>query len=314
MLFQVDKTKIGAYAGWERYKHNPVLPMEIGETFDATVIEYEGKYRMYFGWRTVRSIAMVESRDGIHWSRPQICISPDPSCEWLQEVNRQIVLVKDGKFHMWFNGQTLGNLGESDGASYLCYASSDDGIHWDMYPEIIMRADQEWEGYTIMCPHVIWDEDEQLFRMWYSAGEYYEPYAIGYATSRDGIHWDKYPGNPIFEADPKNYWERERVGACSVFKQNGWYYMSYIGYEDIHKATTCLARSRDGITGWERHPQNPILSTGYSGEWDCEAVYKATMVYDRQNDQWMLWYNGGTRGIEFVGLAIKHGEDLEFDS
>ena len=65
MLFQVDKNKIGAYAGWERYKHNPVLPMEIGETFDATVIEYEGKYRMYFGWRTVRSIAMVSRTESI---------------------------------------------------------------------------------------------------------------------------------------------------------------------------------------------------------------------------------------------------------
>jgi hypothetical protein len=36
-----------------------------------------------------------------------------------------------------------------------------------------------------MCPHVLWDEGPAV-RMWYSAGEQYEPNAIGYATSSDG--------------------------------------------------------------------------------------------------------------------------------
>lgn len=267
---------------------------------------------MYFGWRTVRSIAMTESRDGIHWTKPVICISPDPSCEWLQEVNRQIVLEKDGTFHMWFNGQKLGGLGVSDGGSYLCYATSPDGIVWSMYPEPVLVPEAEWEGYSVMCPHVLWDQERNRYRMWYSAGEFYEPNVMGYAESFDGIHWERDQRNPIFVGDPEHYWERERTTACSVFKKDGWYYMTYIGFEDIHKATICMARSRDGITNWERHPENPVIAPGASGEWDCEAVYKASMVYDRINDQWLLWYNGGTRGIEFVGLAVKHGENLGF--
>lgn len=313
-MFKVDKTKIGAYGGWERYENNPVLPKELGETFDAVVMVHNNKYRMYFGWRSVRAIAMAESKDGIHWTRPQICLAPDPSVEWLQEVNRPIVLFRNGKFHMWFNGQKVGGLMDGTGGTFLCYATSDDGIQWDIHPEIIMKADQPWEGYTIMCPHVIWDEELQEYRMWYSAGEYIEPYAMGYATSKDGIHWEKYAGNPIFEADRSLLWERERVGACCVCKIDGWHYMTYIGYEDVHKAKTCLARSRDGITDWERHPDNPILSTGYSGEWDCEADYKANMIYDEINDRWLLWYNAGTRSIEFVGLALKKGKDLGFGS
>ncbi len=40
-----------------------------------------------------------------------------------------------------------------------------------------------------MCPRVIWDARLELFRMWYSGGEQYEPDAIGYATSADGMHW-----------------------------------------------------------------------------------------------------------------------------
>ena len=42
----VDKTRIGVYAGWERYSNNPVLPFDIGETFDATVLKYKDRYRM----------------------------------------------------------------------------------------------------------------------------------------------------------------------------------------------------------------------------------------------------------------------------
>ncbi|HKM52332.1 MAG TPA: hypothetical protein VJY33_02920 [Isosphaeraceae bacterium] len=33
-----------------------------------------------------------------------------------------------------------------------------------------------------MCPHVLWDEQAKLYRMWYSGGEQYEPNAIGFAT------------------------------------------------------------------------------------------------------------------------------------
>ena len=52
-----------------------------------------------------------------------------------------------------------------------------------------------------MCPNVIWDESARLFRMWYSGGDQYEPDAIGYAFSTDGLHWTKHPGNPVFQPE-----------------------------------------------------------------------------------------------------------------
>jgi predicted GH43/DUF377 family glycosyl hydrolase len=308
----MDKTETGVYAGWRRYERNPVFPFEWGETFDATVITLPDRLRVYFGWRLERSIAVTDSRDGIHWSFPVKVISPDPSVPYLEEVNRNIVLIKDGIYHLWFNGQGLGELGKGTGISYLCYASSKDGVHFDLHPEPIMKPELPWEGYAIMCPHVIWDEEDYLFKLWYSAGEYIEPDAIGYATSDDGIHWKRYINNPIFNPVRANYWEKSKVGACSVFKRDGWYYMSYIGYEDIHRATTCLARSRDGLE-WERHPLNPVISFGAEGEWDYESNYKATMYYDDLRNRWFLWYNAGKKGIEEVGLAYHNGYDLGFD-
>ncbi|KAA6314508.1 hypothetical protein EZS27_034882, partial [termite gut metagenome] len=53
--------------------------------------------------------------------------------------------------------------------------------------------------------------DAKLYRMWYSGGEQYEPNAISYATSKDGLAWEKYRTNPIFSADKQTKWEQERA-------------------------------------------------------------------------------------------------------
>ena len=63
--------------------------------------------------------------------------------------------------------------------------------------------------------------------MWYSAGEQYEPNAIGYAESSDGISWKKYAENPIFQADPKIEWEKHKAAGCQVFQKDGYFYMFY---------------------------------------------------------------------------------------
>ena len=79
---------------------------------------------------------------------------------------------------------------------------------------------------------------------------------FGYAESKDGIVWEKCGKNPVFTPDKKNLWERAHVAGCQVIQMDGWYYMFYIGYEDLFKARICLARSKDGVSGWERHPMN----------------------------------------------------------
>ena len=65
-----------------------------------------------------------------------------------------------------------------------------------------------------MCPHVLWDDAQRQWKMWYSGGEQYEPNAIGYATSKDGVHWEKYPSSPVLAPDPLHDWEKNRVTAA----------------------------------------------------------------------------------------------------
>ena len=53
-------------AGWRKYEQNPVLGGKLGTCFDVSVLKEGDKYRMWFSWRPKKSIALVESRDGIH--------------------------------------------------------------------------------------------------------------------------------------------------------------------------------------------------------------------------------------------------------
>jgi hypothetical protein len=173
----------------------------------------------------------------------------------------------------------------------------------------VLSPTSEWEKVAVMCPHVIVDDAAKQYRMWYSGGEQYEPNAIGYATSADGLAWVKHRNNPVFQRDPKNRWEQDRVTACQVIRQGDWHLMFYIGFEDGNHAQIGLARSRDGITDWQRHPANPLIRRGKE-TWDRDSVYKPYAVLD--GERWLLWYNGRKGGVEQIGLATHEGESLGF--
>jgi len=60
----------------------------------------------------------------------------------------------------------------------------------------VLKADRPWEGWRIeIYGNVIFDKDEKLFKMWYLGEECeaFPNYAVYYATSVDGVHWEKPP-------------------------------------------------------------------------------------------------------------------------
>jgi predicted GH43/DUF377 family glycosyl hydrolase len=292
-----------AAGGWVKYENNPVLGGSLGTCFDVSVLREGGKYRLWFSWRPQRSIALVESRDGLAWGKPAIALGPNRSTGWEDEVNRPVVIKVGGSYRMWYTGQARGR-------SWIGYATSEDGRTWKRAGDKpVLSPEQPWEREAVMCPHVLYDGKQKRYRMWYSGGEQYEPNAIGLATSEDGRKWHRHANNPVFRPQPKKAWEKARVTACQVVRQGGWYVMFYIGFRDRDHAQIGLARSRDGSTGWQRHPANPILRPG-RGRWDQDAVYKPYAIFDGQ--RWLLWYNGRRGGVEQIGVARHDGEDLGF--
>ncbi len=295
----------GTSAGWIKYEGNPVLGGRLGTCFDVTLLKENDTYRMWISWRPKQSVALVESRDGIHWSQPQIVLGPNGETDWEADINRPAVVKREDGYQMWYTGQAKSH-------SWIGYATSSDGVHWTRCSaEPVLSPEKSWEKVAVMCPHVLWDDNQRLYRMWYSAGEQYEPNAIGYATSPDGLNWSKYKDNPVFAADRINEWEQHKVTACQVIPVGEWYIMFFIGFRNEHLAQIGLARSRDGVTNWQRHPANPIIFP-VAGAWDGDACYKPFAIFDEKDNRWMLWYNGRKGGFEQIGLAVHPGYDLAF--
>ena len=63
------------------------------------------------------------------------------------------------------------------------------------------------------------------WRMWYACTG--PRRCIGLATSTDGVHWTKYPGNPVLE--PTEPWEEGYLSPTSVLQVNGRFYLYYWG-------------------------------------------------------------------------------------
>ena len=286
-----------------KYEKNPVLgSREMGTCFDVYVTRENGRYRMDFSWRAKKALAVTFSDDGISWEEPQITLETNPESGWEDNINRNCVLKIGDKYKMWYTGQARG-------CSSIGYAESTDGIHFNrVLDEPVMITERPWEKYSVMNPCVLFEDG--IYKMWYAAGETYEPNCIGYAESTDGFSWTKSRINPIFAADKENFYEQDRIGGCQVIKTDDMgYVMFYIGYENIDKAQICMAHSDNGITGWKKSPLNPIV-VPESGKWDADACYKPSCLWNEKENKWMLWYNGRCGHDEFIGYVAKQGREL----
>lgn len=319
---------VGCRGGWRKHAGNPVMGDPGDFRFDNHVLRTNDGYRMYFSWRRHYAIAVSESADGITWTEPRLVLEPRPETGWEDDVNRPTVIYRDGVHHMWYSGQTAGRTFDSDtwtdvylqastnteGRSAIGYAVSADGYTWERRDTPVLEARAPWEKQSLMCPTVLWDEPSRRYRLWYSGGGWFEPDALGYAESSDGVDWTRPHDRPVFGPEPANLWESARVAGAHVVHDRDWFYLFYIGYEDMFKARIGIARSRDGVSGWERHPANPVLSAGLPGAWDCESIYKPFALLDEDHDRWLMWFNARTGTTERIGLAWHDGRDLGFEN
>jgi len=68
---------------------------------------------------------------------------------------------------------------------------SESGSKWIKYEDNpVLYPTEDWEKDSVLEPTVLYED--RIFKMWYTGGVC----AVGYATSTDGIIWDKYKNNP----------------------------------------------------------------------------------------------------------------------
>jgi len=198
------------------------------------------------------------------------------------DVLEPSVIFAEGKYRMWYTGD-VGGYNQRIG-----YAMSDDGINWEKSAgnPVLEPSASEWDRGFIYSPSVLFKDGE--YKMWYVGVPYNgAPRHIGYATSNDGVSWDKYEGNPVLS--PAGGWEGSQVGYHCVIFHNGKYRMWYTGYNgsDIQIG---YATSDDGIN-WTKYEGNPIL----------EQIGSPSVLFEA--GKYKMWYSGKGETHHRIGYA-----------
>ncbi|MBK6731571.1 MAG: T9SS type A sorting domain-containing protein [Bacteroidetes bacterium] len=138
------------------------------------------------------------------------------------------------------------------------------------------------------------------YKMWYTAGGFNFPTdtllrsRICYATSMDGLHWDKYAGNPILDVSYDGLWDSLGVETVSIIydstaSESERYKMWYAGqYFNSYRYDIGYAFSADGIN-WTKH-STPVLQVGSESEWDNGFLEGTSVIWD--GAIFKMWYCG----------------------
>jgi hypothetical protein len=143
----------------------------------------------------------------------------------------------------------------------------------------VLEPDRPWEGYLVLQPGtVIYDEDASCFRMWYNSQPTRDTPDAGhnlcYATSTDGVHWEKPElGLTEFAGSTANnillrgpVWthcvldDAEEADPGRRYKLLYWGWPSQPDRKGIHASF-----SPDGIH-WNPYEEKPIVPTWATGD------------------------------------------------
>ena len=160
----------------------------------------------------------------------------------------------------------------------------------------LLRKDKPWE-HSITYGAVVRDESDELYKLWYQIWNDAKDTigTIGYATSQDGITWEKpitdqQAGTNLAIFDPKEPWVAG-PGVIIDYKDKDpqrRYKMMYLAQPTLKPGSLSsrVAYSADGIH-WNQEPQNPLIpysDTQIAPYWDARlARYVAYLRFGPPN-------------------------------
>ena len=124
---------------------------------------------------------------------------------WYAYLSMSCILYNadSSRYEMWFTAGAQASFPYNIG-----YAWSYDGISWNIHTSnpVLTQTPGSWDAYMVFDPLVIRENGQ--YKMWYAGIETTALLTkIGYATSTDGINWQKdTSNNPVLK--PENlFWQ-----------------------------------------------------------------------------------------------------------
>ena len=195
-------------------------------------------------------------------------------------------------------------------------------------PIVPLGASGKWDHHDISFGSVLFNDSK--YKLWFSGSN--EPgqelWRIGYATSNDGINWDKYDNNPVLGPGAPGDFDSNRAGFPCVQFNGDYYEMWYNGNLANFLLRIGYATSPDGIN-WTKYADNPVFDKGSPGAWDGHSVFEPCVlrtdtlyhmwyIGEAGNDIWQTGYATSPDGVNWTRYpdnpVLKPGEAGEWDS
>jgi predicted GH43/DUF377 family glycosyl hydrolase len=232
--------------------------VEISTSTNTSELTIVTNDELTFTWKEYKNNPVIRYNDvidGILWGDPSVMK------EW-------------DTYKMWLSG---GKPFDTPLVVKIYYATSNDGINWDIQKEPILESsDGAWDSESVETPEVIKvGSTYHMYYTWYNTNFQEGRYSMGHATSSDGINWIKDTNNPIMkpQEDPLK-WGFYTTAEPAVVYDDGMFYLYYTSAksnypEEWSPFWIMLVTSKDGSTF-----KNP------------QIVYTLTDSYDELKFRW----------------------------
>lgn len=221
----------------------PVLENGPSGSYDAAiaetpfVVKVEDRYEIWYSAKrtefeddsSVYQIAHATSLDGIRWTK-------DPKNPVIQSgdlygwhglgVMEPTILKRGDTYQMWFMGMGIDPKDQKTIHFWVGYATSPNGSAWTVRSEPLFELGAIAGGTKDLAPNSAFYvlHNGQRYEFWYIGGGVPDLYA----TSHDGIRWEKQADISIVPKGASGSWN-EIVSAPSIIIENQIYQMWYSG-------------------------------------------------------------------------------------
>ncbi len=289
IIFVFFPLQIFAATSFSKYENNPLItPNQQGwdhvRVFSPSVIRDNSEFKMFYtGFDGSRyQIGLAHSSNGLTWVKD----NSNPILSRIASLNKDThepaALFNGNSYEVWYG--TSDNGGSSNFAIYR--AISPNGVDWLDEPLTpVLKPSSGWGATGVAAPFVIKTGGE--YKMWFSAATTGN-WAIGYASSLDGINWTPYGENPVLKSDAP--WDFSQLSGPTVIYDGTNYHMWYNTNNFVSPSRINYAVSSDGIHWSKPADLNPVIPLGQAGDWDSQAIGDGSAV--KIGDTTYLWYGG----------------------